>query len=121
MKLYRSILFVAPAVLLIAAIALVGERHEKESRFLDNAEDNARELIDQGRHIFRFDTYGDEAFWTGQLQIQKSVQGLSPRTALTLGLKVDAEALSPSVVEAIRRGRVNLGDPTVTLQLIRQN
>src|SRR5262249_27466617 len=121
MKLYRSLLIATPALLLIAGIALSGERHERESKFLGNAEDNARELIDQGRHIFRFDTYGDEAFWTGQLQIQKSVQGLTPRTALTLGLKGDGDALPPSVVEAIRRGRVNLDDPAVTLQLIRQN
>jgi len=78
-------------------------------------------LIDQGRHIFRFDTFGDEAFWTDQLHIQQSVGTLSPQTALTLGLKVDAQALSPSTIEAIKHGKVNLGDPAVTLALIKQN
>ena len=46
---------------------------------------------------------------------------LSPQTALALGLKVDSEALPASVVEAVRLGKVNLNDPAVTLQLIRQN
>lgn len=93
----------------------------KPSQFLGNAEQNAKVLIDQGRHTFRFDTYGDEAFWTGQLQMQKAVSTLSPATALSLGLKVDAAALSPSLIEAIKQGRVNLNSPAVTLQLIQQN
>src|SRR5262249_16923908 len=56
-----------------------------------------------------------------QLQIQQSVKSLTPATALALGLKVDAQALSPSLVNAIKHGRVNLNDPAVTLQLIQQN
>ncbi|HYK35080.1 hypothetical protein [Alloacidobacterium sp.] len=96
-------------------------KNDRKSSFLGNAEENAKAMIDQGRHTFRFDTYGDEAFWTGQLQIQQSVKSLTPRTALALGLKVDAEALPPSVIEAIQHGRVNLDDPAVTLQLIQQN
>jgi len=92
-----------------------------KSTFLGSAEDNAKAMIDQGRHIFRFDTYGDEAYWTGQLQIQQSVKSLTPATALALGLKVDAQALSPSLVNAIKHGQVNLNDPAVTLQLIQQN
>jgi hypothetical protein len=90
------------------------------SQFLGNAEDNAKQLIDQGRQIFRFDTYGDEAFWSGQLQMQQAVSSLTPANALALGLKVDAEALSPSVVEAMKHGKVNLNDPAVTLALIKQ-
>ena len=58
-----------------------------------SAENNAEQMIDQGRQIFRFDTFGDEAYWTDQLQMQKSVTGLSPQTALALGLKVDADAV----------------------------
>lgn len=93
----------------------------KPSQFLGSAEQNANVLIDQGRHTFRFDTYGDEAFWTGQLQMQKAVSTLSPATALSLGLKVDSAVLSPSVIEAIKHGRVNLNSPAVTLSLIQQN
>lgn len=85
------------------------------------AEDNASRLIEQGRNTFRFDTFGDEVFWSDQLQMQRSVMGLSPQTALALGLKVDSDALPASVIEAIRLGKVNLNDPAVTLQLIRQN
>lgn len=121
MKPSHTILSSVSAAFLLAAISVSGMKHDRGSKFLGNAEENAKEMIEQGRHTFRFDTYGDEAFWTGQLQIQQSVKTLSPRTALTLGLKVDADALSPSVVEAIRHGRVNLDDPTVTLQLIKQN
>jgi len=123
MKLRYATLFLLPAVFLfIAAIALSGaKQNEKKSQFLGNAQDNAKQLIEQGQQTFRFDTYGDEAYWTDQLQIQQAVATLTPVNALALGLKVDAEALSPSVVEAIKHGRVNLNDPAVTLQLIKQN
>jgi hypothetical protein len=123
MRLGHLTLFSLPAAFfLLAVIAPVKAKNdEKSSQFLGNAEDNAKQLIDQGRHIFRFDTYGDEAFWTGQLQMQQSVKTLSPATALALGLKVDSAALSPSVVEAVKHGMVNLNDPAVTLQLIKQN
>jgi hypothetical protein len=123
MRLGHLTLFSLPAAFfLLAVIAPVKAKNdEKSSHFLGNAEDNAKQLIDQGRHIFRFDTYGDEAFWTGQLQMQQSVKTLSPATALALGLKVDSAALSPSVVEAVKHGMVNLNDPAVTLQLIKQN
>jgi hypothetical protein len=122
MKLRHATLLVLPAAFfLLAAISSSTKQGEKSSQFLGSAEDNAKQLIAQGQPVFRFDTYGDEAFWTGQLQIQQAVSSLSPRNALALGLKVDAEALSPSVVEAIKHGRVNLNDPAVTLQLIKQN
>ena len=123
MKLRHATLLSLPAAffLLIAIVPSSAKRDEKESKFLGNAEENAEQLIKQGKQTFRFDTYGDEAFWTGQLQIQQVVRGLSPRTVLALGLKVDSDALSPSVVEAIKHGNVNLNDPAVTLQLIKQN
>lgn len=121
MKQRDAILFGASAAFLIAAISVTGMKQDRDSKFLGSAEDNAKVLIDQGRNIFRFDTYGDEAFWTDQLHIQQSVNSLPPSTALALGLKVDASALSPSVIEAIKHGKVNLNDPAVTLQLIKQN
>src|SRR6185437_964955 len=66
------------------------------------------------------DTYGDEAFWTGQLEMQKAVSTLSPAKALLLGLKVDSQALTPAQIIAIKQGKVNVNDPAVTLQLIKQ-
>ena len=115
-------LFVPAVFIIVAAISGSDVKtNAKNTESRNEAEDNASRLIDQGRHIFRFDTFGDEAFWSGQLQMQQSLIGLSPRTALALGLKVDSDALPASTIDAIRLGRVNLNDPAVTLQLIRQN
>jgi hypothetical protein len=111
-------------LLALAAIAVRGAQQTNKtspSQFLGSAETNSKKMIDQGRQIFRFDTFGDEAFWSGQLHMQQAVSTLSPRTALGLGLKVDSDALSPSLIAAIKAGKVNLDDPAVTLQLIKQN
>jgi len=121
MKLLHATLFILPAVFLTGIAITNAKDRQKASQFLGSAEDNSKQLIEQGQQIFRFDTYGDEAFWTDKLHIQQTVNRLTPQTALALGLKVDSGALSPSTVEAIRHGNVNLNDPTVTLQLIKQN
>jgi hypothetical protein len=120
MKLLHTTGLILAAVLL-AGIALADSDDQPKFPGLGSAEGNAKQLIEQGRQIFRFDTYGDEAFWTGQLQMQQSVKTLTPRTALALGLKVDVNALPPSVEEAIENGKVNLNDPAVTLELIKHN
>jgi hypothetical protein len=115
-------LLLPAAILLMAAMsASTAKMDANGGRLRGSTEDNAKRLIEQGRDIFRFDTFGDEAFWSDQLQMQRSVMGLSPQTALALGLKVDADALPAALIEAIRLGKVNLNDPAVTLQLIRQN
>jgi hypothetical protein len=123
MKRHLAIFMLMPAVILpMAAIRESGTGIGANGNQLRSSTlENAKRLIEQGRQIFRFDTYGDEAFWTDQLHMQQSVTRLSPQTALALGLKVDAEALPVSVVQAIQLGKVNLGDPAVTLQLIKQN
>jgi hypothetical protein len=82
---------------------------------------NAELMIDQGQQTFRFDTFGDEAFWGGMLGLHQSVAQLSPTQALGLGLKVDSEALPPSTLNALRHGRLDLSDPAVTLALLRQD
>src|SRR6185437_7860943 len=119
MKQRDAILLGVSAAFLVAAISVASMKQGGKSKFLGSAEDNAKAMIEQGRNTFRFDTYGDEAFWTGQLHIQQSVKTLPPSTALMLGLKVDSAALSPATVQAIRHGMVNLNDPAVTLQLIK--
>ena len=63
----------------------------------------APSLFEQGKAIFRFDTFGDEDYWGGKLQLHKAIEGaalggvgpgVSPKTALTVaGLKVDVDAL----------------------------
>jgi len=87
-------------------------------------------LISQGQQTFRFNTFGDEAFWGGVLGLHKTIAGaanggigpgLSPKEALALGLKVDVNALPESLQDAILAGQVNLDDPAVTLALLKLN
>jgi hypothetical protein len=78
-------------------------------------------MLDEGRHIFRFDTFGDEAFWGGQLRLHEAVATASPRTALTLGFKVDVAALPLAVFIQLLQGVVDVDDPAVTLALLKLN
>jgi mono/diheme cytochrome c family protein len=74
-----------------------------------------------GQAIFRFDTFGDEQLWTDVLRMNEVVATVSPATALSVGLKVDAGALPPAVIRALRAGQIDLNDPAVTLTLLRLN
>jgi hypothetical protein len=89
----------------------------------------ARELA-QGRRIFRFDTFGDQAFWGGALQLQRAIAGqklggvgpgVSPKTALSVGLKVDAAKVPKAVAAGIKSGKVDLNSPKTTLALLKLN
>lgn len=82
---------------------------------------NAETMIRQGRQTFRFDTFGDEAFWGDTLRLHEALRTVSPRSALGLGLKVDSGALPAEVVQAIKTGQVNLDDPAVTASLLQLN
>jgi hypothetical protein len=91
---------------------------------------NAQRMLDEGRQTFRHDTFGDEAFWSGALQLDKAIAGaanggvgggVSPKTALSVGLKVDAGALPKDLVAKIKAGKVNLEDPATTLALLKLN
>ena len=74
-----------------------------------------------GQAIFRFDTFGDEQFWTSVLRMHEVISTVDPATALAVGLKVDADALPAAVVAALRAGDVDLTDPAVTIELLRLN
>ena len=77
-------------------------------------------LVAQGREIFRHDTFGDEAFWTDQLRMNEPLgTAVSPKTALSVGLKVDADALPAAVVAGIRNGTVDLDAPATTVALLK--
>jgi len=91
-------------------------------------QENARRMLEEGRATFRFDTFGSEAFWGDALRLHRTLQGssrgglgegLSPKAALAVGLKVDAEALPASLAASISKGEVNLDDPASTLDLLR--
>lgn len=98
-----------------------GSRGRHDQGPIDPAVKNAKRLVDEGREIFRYDTFGDEAFWGGKLRLHEAIRTVSPRTALTVGLKVDEEKLPGNIKAALRRGDVNLDDPAVTLALLELN
>jgi len=77
------------------------------------------ELVAQGKQIFRFDTFGDETKWTDALRMNEVISTVDPTTALTVGLKVDSEALPASVVTGIQNGSISLTDPATTLALLK--
>jgi hypothetical protein len=79
-------------------------------------------LVAEGKEIFRFDTYGDETFWTDTLRMHEVIQAaVDPTTALAVGLKVDAEALPAEVVAGIQSGAISLTDPATTVALLKLN
>src|SRR5262249_11391525 len=90
-------------------------------------EQNASEMMGRGAQIFRFDTFGDEAFWGGALKLHQAIAGarfggvgpgVSPATALAVGLKVDAEMVPPQVLAGLKNGTVALNDPANPLALL---
>jgi cytochrome c peroxidase len=92
--------------------------------------DNANKMMEEGKQTFRYETFGDEAYWTNALQLNKAIgglknggvgAGLSPKAALAAGLKVDMDVIPADVAAAIKAGKVNLDDPAVTLTLLQLN
>jgi mono/diheme cytochrome c family protein/cytochrome c5 len=82
------------------------------------------DLADQiaGKQTFRFDTFGDEAFWTDKLKMNTVIAtAVDPTTALSVGLKVDTDALPASIVTGIQNGTVDLKSPATTVALLKLN
>jgi len=87
----------------------------------DSSSDEAA-LVAQGKQIFRFDTFGDESQWSDTLRMHEVIAAaVDPTTALSVGLKVDAEALPPAVVQGIQNGSVDLKSPDTTIALLKLN
>ena len=77
-------------------------------------------LVGKGKTVFRYDSYGDESFWTDTLRMHEVIAGgVSPRTALAVGLKVDVDTLPQAVRDAIAAGQVDLDDPATTVTLLK--
>ena len=131
---YKNKLVVIEEILTGLGLALSQCRKEKN----DNLRKHHSEVENQGKHlsvldgkqIFRFDNFGDGDFWSGLLHLDKAVAGaanggfgagVSPKTALAVGLKVDAEALPADLVSGIQAGTVDLNDPATTLALIKMD
>lgn len=82
----------------------------------------SQEFIQQGQHVFRYWTFGDEQLWTDQLAMNTVIESaVDPATALSVGLKVDIDALPPAVVDGVLDGSIPLDDPQTTLALIQLN
>jgi hypothetical protein len=120
---FRSIEGASPT-----AAAASGPAHLAQGH--DGAEDANEALVKDGKQTFRFDTFGDEPFWSGTLQIDKAIEGaanggegpgVSPATALAVGLKVDVDALPASVKTGIQNGTVDLNNPATTIALLKLN
>src|SRR5688572_16155322 len=116
------------AILLAISLVIIGFMQCDKNDDYDPDLDPA--LINSGKDIFRYDTFGDEDFWSGLLHIDKAIAGaanggfgpgVSPKTALGVGLKVDATAIPPSLAAAIQAGTVILDDPATTLALLKLN
>jgi mono/diheme cytochrome c family protein len=89
-----------------------------------DADDAAQQaaLVAEGKQIFRYDTFGDEVQWTDTLRLHEVIAAaVDPVTALSVGLKVDAEALPPAVVSGIQDGSIDLKSPATTVALLKLN
>jgi len=133
----QKILFNLIIVLAAVSVTMVyslnrgqAQRSDKGNGFDRQISENSRRMLDEGKQIFRYDTFGDEAFWSDKLKLHQAIQGskfggvgpgVSPKTALSVGLKVDMDALPADLVAKIKKGDVNLDDPATTLALINLN
>jgi len=125
-----------PFATIIGASALSSRLHAaadqpRDARGFDRTiGEHAEELFRDGAHIFRYDTFGDEAFWGDTLKLHQAIAGarfggvgpgVSPATALAVGLKVDVDNVPPSILAALKDGKVDLNDPANTLALLDAN
>src|ERR1044071_2942062 len=128
-KLRMSLIVALSAV---AVFALYAEQKHKQSLTAVDAaiSHHGESLIEQGRQIFRFDTFGDEDYWGGMLGLHQAIEGaklggvgpgVDPATALAVGLKVDEDALPSSVIHALKAGKINLKDQATTVTLLQLN
>ena len=110
-------------------VAAQKETHES-SGFDMTIDSHAQQMVESGRHIFRYDTFGSEAFWGDALQLHEAIAGekhggfgagVSPKTALSVGLKVDVDALPEPLKQQLKEAKVDLGDPATTLALLKLN
>lgn len=145
MKKFR-LTFIAVVVALVAAAGLFGWKFGNasptvsiswlsaltngNSRLEPEFRENILKTVEEGQRTFRYDTFGDEDFWGNTLKLHQAIAGqnlggvgpgVSPRTALAVGLKVNSQALPQELADQLKAGRVNLDDPASTLVLLKNN
>ncbi|MDQ6679371.1 MAG: hypothetical protein M3Y67_00200, partial [Pseudomonadota bacterium] len=85
-----------------------------------------------GQQVFRFETFGNERFWTDALRLQQGIMaaGVTPIQALQLGLVVDSDAIDPVTLAAIKAELLTnlspanaplLNSPATTIKLVNAN
>jgi hypothetical protein len=113
----RNLLKAALALLTVAVtLVFLGVKGDAQSgksgkgTSTDQTDANAQRMLEEGKQTFRFDTFGDEAFWSDALQLHRAIAGapnggvgpgVSPKTALAVGLKVDSAALPDSLLSQL--------------------
>jgi hypothetical protein len=127
-----------PRTMILTGIGIVGlsgaliasAANNVRQDFDTEAAGKAQMMLEEGKKTFRYDTFGSEAFWGGTLQLHKAIAGeknggvgpgVSPKTALAVGLKVDVDALPAALKTEIAAGKVNLDDPATTIALLKLN
>ena len=112
---WASSLIATAAIIAAVACTLVACGGGDDTSAADQAA-----LVAQGQQTFRFDTFGDEAQWTDTLRMHEVISAaVDPVTALSVGLKVDADALPAAVVQGIQNGSVDLHSPATTIALLK--
>ncbi|HET8770054.1 MAG TPA: hypothetical protein VFM71_03640 [Gemmatimonadaceae bacterium] len=111
------------AALLVIASAGVAVSCDDDSPTAPSLEQLDPVLIAEGKQIFRYDTFGDEKYWTDTLRMHEVIaQAVTPVVALTVaGLKVDVDAIPQEVQDAIARGEVDLNSTATTVALLKMN
>lgn len=123
------LLLILVVAVLVGAIRAQAQQRPKDLQGFDaQISSNAQQMFEEGRRIFRFETFGDEVYWSDTLKLHRAIAGaknggvgpgLSPKAALAAGLKVDMDALPADLVAKVKKGEVNLDDPAATLALIK--
>jgi hypothetical protein len=91
-------------------------------------EANADRMVDEGRKVFRHDTFGSQDYWGGKLRLHEAISGaerhgvgpgLTPHQALDLGLKVDSDAVPKVLMQVLKGGSVSLDKEKTTIELLK--
>jgi hypothetical protein len=126
----KNLSVAAVGVAILSAAVISSAAAPKKKGFDATIERHAEKMMEEGKRIFRYDTFGSEHFWGDALQLHKAIAGaknggvgpgISPKMALAVGLKVDADALPAALKKKIAIGKVNLDDPAVTIALLKLN
>ena len=113
---------ISRSVTVLGVISVAGALVSACGGYSANSAAGQAALVAQGKQIFRFDTFGDETQWTDMLRMHEVIRtAVDPTTALSVGLKVDAQALPPAVVSGIQNGSVDLRSPATTVALLKLN